>query len=38
MKNEIVVYQANETTEQIEVRLEADSVWLNRFQLAQLFD
>lgn len=37
MKNEIVLYQSNELPERIEVRLEEDSVWLNRQQLAVLF-
>ncbi len=35
-KNEIVVYQPNETV-RLEVRLENDTVWLNRHQMAQLF-
>jgi len=35
-KNEIVVYQPNETV-RLEVRVGADTVWLNRQQLAQLF-
>lgn len=37
MKNEIVMYQTGELTEHIEVRLDEDTVWLNRQQLAQLF-
>lgn len=37
MSNEIVLYQSNELTERIEVRLENDTVWLNRQQLADLF-
>lgn len=37
MKNEIVLYQSDELTERIEVRLEDDTVWLNRHQLALLF-
>ncbi|MBN9350359.1 MAG: virulence RhuM family protein [Chitinophagaceae bacterium] len=37
MKNEIVLYQSDEITERIEVRLEDDTVWLNRQQLALLF-
>jgi len=37
MKNEIVLYQSNELTDRIEVRIEEDSVWLNRLQLAILF-
>jgi hypothetical protein len=37
MKNEIILYQLNELPERIEVRLEEDTVWLNRQQLAVLF-
>ena len=35
-KNEIVVYQPNETI-RLEVRLENETVWLNRHQMARLF-
>lgn len=35
--NEIVLYQPNETMK-LEVRLENETVWLNRNQIAQLFD
>ena len=35
-KNEIVVYQPNETL-RLEVRVEQDQVWLNRQQIAKLF-
>lgn len=37
MNNEILLYQSNELTERIEVRLENETVWLNRQQLALLF-
>jgi hypothetical protein len=37
MKNEIVLYRPNEMAEHIEVRLENDTVWLNRNQIALLF-
>jgi len=37
MKNEIVLYQQNELTEHIEVKLDGDTVWLNRQQMALLF-
>jgi len=37
MKNEIVIYQAKELTQQIEVRIEEETVWLNRNQIASLF-
>ena len=33
---EIVVYQPDETT-RLEVRMQAETVWLNRQQIAQLF-
>ncbi|MFW5759201.1 MAG: virulence RhuM family protein [Bacteroidota bacterium] len=37
MNNEIILYQSDELPERIEVRLEADTVWLNRQQLVLLF-
>jgi hypothetical protein len=37
MKNEIILYQSDELAEHIEVRLNGDTVWLNRNQLATLF-
>ncbi len=37
MKNEIVIYQAKELTQHIEVRIEDETVWLNRQQMALLF-
>jgi len=37
MINEIVLYQSNEIPERIEVRIEEETVWLNRQQLAVLF-
>ena len=37
MKNEIVLYRPNELSEHIEVRLEDETVWLNRQQIASLF-
>lgn len=37
MSNEIVLYQSNELPERIEVRVEEDTVWLNRQQLSLLF-
>jgi hypothetical protein len=37
MKNEIILYRPNEMAEHIEVRLENDTVWLNRNQIALLF-
>lgn len=37
MKNEIILYRPNEATQHIEVRLENETVWLNRQQIASLF-
>jgi len=37
MKNEIILYQPNEIAARIEVRIEEDTVWLNRQQIATLF-
>lgn len=37
MKNEIILYRPNETTEHIEVRIENETVWLNQAQMAMLF-
>jgi hypothetical protein len=37
MKNEIILYQSGELVEHIEVRLDEDTVWLNRNQIATLF-
>lgn len=37
MKNEIVLYQSDELASRIEVRIEAETVWLNRQQIATLF-
>ncbi len=37
MKNEIILYRPNEGTEHIEVRIENETVWLNRQQIASLF-
>ena len=37
MKNEIVIYQAKELAQHIEVKIEDETVWLNRQQIAQLF-
>lgn len=38
MKNEIIIYSSNELAEHIEVRINEDTVWLNRHQIARLFD
>jgi hypothetical protein len=37
MKNENILYRPNEAAEHIEVRLENETVWLNRQQIATLF-
>lgn len=37
MKNEIILYQSGELAEHIEVRIDEDTVWLNRNQIATLF-
>lgn len=37
MSNEIILYQTNELPERIEVKLDNETVWLNRQQLALLF-
>ena len=37
MKNEIILYRPDELSEHIEVRLDEDTVWLNRQQIASLF-
>jgi len=37
MKNEIILYQPNELASRIEVRIEEETVWLNRNQIASLF-
>ena len=38
MKNEIILYRPDELDEHIEVRLQDDTVWLNRQQLSILFE
>jgi hypothetical protein len=38
MKNEIIVYRPNELAEHIEVRIDKETVWLNRQQISDLFD
>ena len=37
MKNEIIIYQSDEMTERIEVKLEDETVWLSQEQMAMLF-
>lgn len=38
MKDEIVIYQIDELTAHLEVRVENETVWLNRQQISVLFD
>lgn len=38
MKNEIVVYQSQELIQHIEVRVEEETVWLNKEQISLLFN
>lgn len=37
-KGEILIYESTEQQTQVEVRLDADSVWLTQKQMAVLFD
>jgi hypothetical protein len=37
-ENEIVIYQDQQLAQRIEVRIENETVWLNRQQIASLFD
>lgn len=38
MKDEIIIYQADEESTRLEVRIEGDTVWLNRQQISILFN
>lgn len=38
MKDEIILYQVDKLSEHLEVRIENETVWLNRKQIALLFD
>lgn len=38
MKNEIIIYQAEELTTKLEVRIEDDTVWLTQLQMVDLFN
>ncbi len=37
-KNEIILYQSKDLASRIEVRVEDETVWLNRNQIASLFN
>ncbi|CAG0999940.1 MAG: virulence protein RhuM/Fic/DOC family protein [Bacteroidetes bacterium] len=36
--NEVILYQTKNNQTQVEVRFEGDSVWLNQYQLVELFE
>lgn len=38
MRDEIIIYQADETSTSLEVRIEEETVWLNRQQISTLFE
>ena len=38
MKDEIIIYQANEASTRIEVQLAYETIWLNQTQIVTLFD
>ena len=38
MKDEIIIYQADEVTTRLEVKIDEGSVWLNRQQISTLFE
>ena len=38
MLEEIIIYQPNNSTEQYQVRIENENIWLNRHQIANMFD
>jgi hypothetical protein len=38
MKNEIILYRPDSLAEHIEVKIEEETVWLNRQQISSLFD
>jgi len=37
MTNEIIIYQDNEQSVRLEVRIEEDTVWLTQAQMVELF-
>lgn len=37
MKDEIIIYQADEASTRLEVRIEEDTVWLTQVKMADLF-
>ena len=38
MKNEIILYQSDDLSEKIEVRLEEETIWLTQAQIVRLFN
>lgn len=38
MKNEIIIYRPDEIADHIEVRVDEETVWLNRQQISTLFN
>lgn len=38
MKNEIILYRPDELAEHVEVRIDDETVWLNRQQISTLFN
>jgi hypothetical protein len=38
MKDEIIIYQANELSTRIEVRIDEETIWLSQAQIVTLFD
>jgi len=38
MKNEIILYQSNDLSEKLEVKIEEDTIWLTQAQIVTLFD
>ena len=38
MKDEIIIYQANEASTHIEVQLAYETIWLNQAQIVALFE
>ena len=38
MKDEIIIYQEDEQSTKLEVRIEAETVWLTQAQIVSLFD
>ena len=38
MKDEIIIYQADELSTKLEVKIEDETVWLSQNQMVELFD